>query len=403
MGTNEVILHRGIQAHYDGAGTNYVVKTPSGHIYLFYVDLNTDVMYKKSTDGGGFWSAPQTVYTGSVTSLSIWYDRWSGIATDHVHIAYSDFANDDTMYKSLDTTSDTLSGQSTIFAGITVVAGGALSITRARGGTLYCKTCIDAGAEGGFFKSTVIGTSASWSTLTDSETMATQDQWILLPGWGADDNDVMMFFWDTSSSEISRCCYDQSGDTWATIAETSIATSMTAIVATTVYPNFAAAVDITNSQNLLVAWSNVDTASATLRCWKVTESAITLTATSVVASSTDDQGLCAIGIDTDTQDWHVFYCGLTAGSETWTSILNIYSKISTDDGATWGAETQLSVSAEQCLWMVCCPRFDTERAVAAYSNAAGIARMRVIADQPPPEAASGGLVRHPGMSGGING
>lgn len=346
-------ISRGVTDIYIGAGTLNPVITPSGVYYIVYIDRGIDVVYRKSLDGLN-WGSPVTVFTGTTSNLSIWYDRWSGISAGKIHCAYTETVTDDTKYRSIDTeNSDTLSSETTIFAGASTANGGALSIVRARGGNLYCKTMIDAGAEGGFFRSTDVG--ANWSSRTDSEALATTDQWILMPGWAADNQDIMMFFWDASADEISRCLYDDSGNSWG---ETSIATTMVDVAATVTYPHFAAAVDITNSQNLLVAWSGVDTANADLRCWKVTESAIT-EVTNVVLNSTDDQGLCAIGIDTATEDWYVFYFGLSDGSQTWNGTVRGYYKKSTDDGSTWGSETPFGVDVGPTTFLWCCPRFST--------------------------------------------
>lgn len=345
---------------YAGAGTNYVIETPSGVLYMVYVDGDSDVVFRKSIDGNT-WSDPVVVFAGSAIALSVWYDRWSSISAGLIHCAYAESVTDDTFYRSINTeSSDTLSTQTTIFAGASTANGGALSITRARGGNLYCKTMIDAGVEGGFFRSTDVG--AIWGSRTDSEALATTDQWILLPGWAADNQDIMMFFWDASADEISRVLNDDSGNSWA---ETSIATSMVDSVATTAFPHFAAAVDITNSRNLLAAWSAIDLLNADLRVWHVTESTITEVA-NVVTNSTDDQGLAAIAIDTANEDWYVFYGGKSDGSQIFQSLLNIYYKTSTDDGASWGSETLWSKWSSDagpglgCQALFCVPRFVTD-------------------------------------------
>lgn len=365
------------------AGTRYIVRTAAGVYYLVYIDTGSDVVFRKSTDGIT-WGEPVTVHAGTASQLSIWYDRWSNISAGLIHVAYTNNLSD-TTYRSIDTeNSDTLSSETTIFAGASQANGAAISITRARGGNLYCKVMIDAGAEGGFFRSTDVG--GTWGSRTDSEALATTDQWILLPGWAADNQDIMMFFWDASADEISRVLHDDSANSWA---ETSIATSMVDVVATTHYPHFAAAVDITNSQNILVAWSAVDLANADLRCWKVTESAIT-EVTEVVLNSTDDQGFAAIGIDTDTEDWYVFYFGKSDGSETVATAMHGYYKKSTDDGATWGSETRWGPSStprsEASLW--CTPRFATHPMVASHST--GTQFILTTADMPASSGGSGG-------------
>lgn len=320
---------------YNGAGTNYVVQTPSNVLYQVYIDGNSDVVFVKSTDGGINWAVPVVVFTGTTVSLSIWYDRWSNISAGLIHCAYTESGGNDTLYRSIDTeSSDALGTQTTIFAGASQANGRCLSITRTRGGNLLCHTVIDAGAEGGFYRSTDVG--ATWGARTVNEAIATTDQIIMLPGWAADNQDAMAFWWDASADEVSRYLYDDSADTWA---ETSIATSMIDLVATTAFASFAAAVDITNSQNILVAWSNADALNSDLRCWKITESAIT-EMTNVVLNSGGNQGLAAIAIASDTGYWYVFYAGKSDGTEAWTASCYTYYKVSQDGGTTWGSETR---------------------------------------------------------------
>src|SRR3972149_8003491 len=103
---------------YSGGGTSYLVTTPSGILYCIYVDGLNDVAFKKSSDNGLSWSVQTTIFTGSATALSIWYDRWSGIAAGLIHCAYTESGSDDTLYRTINTESaDALSTQTTILAG----------------------------------------------------------------------------------------------------------------------------------------------------------------------------------------------------------------------------------------------------------------------------------------------
>jgi len=353
-----VASHTGGAGFLDIMGTHYLVQTPSNVLYCIHSDLNSDLSFKKSTDGGLSWSSPTVIFSGTLTAFSVWYDRWSNITAGLIHCAYQESVTDDTLYRTIDTeSSDALSTQTTIFAGASTAAGGALSICRARGGNVYCYTVIDAGAEGGFFRlpNANVPNGAWDAARANPEALATLDQVILVPGWAADNQDMMAFFWDASANEVSRYVHDDSANSWA---ETSIATSMTALSAGTASPNFAAAVDISNSRNLLVAWSNTDLLNADLRCWHITESAIT-EVTNIVLNSTDDQGLCAIAINTDNGYWYAFYCGKSDGSETWRTSLNVYYKVSQDSGSTWGEETKLSsfTFASNTLNLFVIPRF----------------------------------------------
>jgi len=340
-----------------GAGSQYLVQTPTGVLYLIYNDSLQDATFKKSIDGGLTWSNPTTIFAGGLTQLSIWYDRWSGIAAGLIHCAYSDSTTSDITYRTIDTeNSDALSTQTVVFAGVSVVtAGSSISLSRSRGGNVYCRVCIDAGAEGGFFRlpNANVPNGAWDAARTINEALATLDKCILVPGFAADNQDMILIFWDASANEISRQLYDDSANTWA---ETSISGSMTSVAATSGYPQFSATVDLTNSRIILVAWNGVDTANADLLGWTVTESTITAFTTSVVLNGTDDQGLCGITLDLQTNYWWVFYGGKSDGSETYSTSINIYYKVSKDDGATWGAETLATAAANSILGLYVIPR-----------------------------------------------
>lgn len=341
--------------HYNGAGTSYVVETPSGVLYCFFQSRGSTLCYRKSTNGGLTWGNNVLVPAAGgtvVLQFAVWYDKWSGLAGDLIHIAHTDTTSDDIFYRALDTSNDTLGTETTIAVLVSTGSNNALSLTRARGGNLACLYSIDGAVEHGFATSTDVG--ATWSPKTSATEAVNNDQWILLPGWAADSQDLMCFFWDHSASEISRKLFDDSANTWS---ETSIALSMTLTLSSTSAPHFSAAVDLANSRNLLAAWSAADTLNADLRAWHVTESAIT-EVTNVVLNSTDDQHLCGIGVCTrDANLWCVVYAGKSDGSETVPTTLNIYCKWSTDAGVTWGTETKLTEVTRSASWLVCCPRF----------------------------------------------
>jgi hypothetical protein len=349
-----------------GSGTNYVVKTNAGVMYAIYVDNQSDVVFTKSTDGGFSWSNPTVVFAGTTTALSVWYDRWSGIAGDLIHCAYTESVGSDILYRSINAASaDALGTQTTVFNGASTANGGALSITRGRDGALRVAGSIDAGAEDGAWSSTDVG--ATWGdTIADPSEAGSNDGYLMLPGWNADTADVMLIFWDTSASEISVKRYDDSANSWA---ETSIATSMTKPAGSTSFPNMAACVDLENSRNIVVAWSASDAANADLRCWFITDTTITESTANVVLNSIDDQGGCAVARDPDTGIIYVFYLGLSDGSQTYLTSVGVYYKFSSDGGATWSAETQLSVETTGTipgLW--CNPRPQNGNAAMWYRD-----------------------------------
>lgn len=382
-----------VAAHWNGASTNYIVRANNGSFYMFYIDALSDVSYRKSSDGQNWGPAVLAATAGTTTNLAVWYDRWTdptGVLGDRIHFTLTDSGNDDTFYRTLNTADDTLSTQTTIFLGASTAAGGHLSITRAVGGNVYVKTVIDAGAEGGFFRlPTANVPSGAWDAArTVDEAIATLDQMILLPDYdAADTQDIMAIFWDASADEISRKLYDDSANSWS---ETSIAGSMVELSTATGFANFAVAPDPTNTRHILVAWSATDTLNADLRCWTVDASSITETAANVVLNSTDDQGLCAVAIDTATGWWHVFYGGKSDGSETWNTALNIYTKVSQDSGATWGPETRMTLasgSTATLRHLYTCPRFTGPTIFAYVRDGAQTDDLRVNIDMTEPRAA----------------
>jgi hypothetical protein len=104
-----------------------------------------------------------------------------------------------------------------------------------------------------------------------------------------------------------------------------------------------------------------------LRGWTVNDSTITAftsTGGAVVNNGTDDQGLCTIGIHSTSGAWYVFYAGNEDGSEVWNSTTERYYKVSTDQGATWSAQTRLDGVNSACNWLVTNPWIYTYPVVA---------------------------------------
>lgn len=368
--------------HYNGGGVSYVVQKQGSPdtLYIIFVDTASDLMYTKSTNGGITWGAQVTIFTGTVVAHACWYERWSGISGDKIHIVYTEAGGNDILYRSLDISSDTLGTQTTVLAGTSSAAGGALTITVGRNGHLRVAGSIDAGAEDGAWSSTDAG--ATWGdTIADPSEGATQDQYYLLPGWNADTADVMLIFGDASTNGLSVKRYDDSANTWS--ESTIIADgSWIDVAASNHFPHVACFVDSANSRNIVAAWTAVDTLNADLRCFIITDTSVTETSTNIVQDSTDDQGLCAMAIDTITGKWYVFYCGKTDGSETFTTSVKVYYKTSTDDGATWSSETALTNNLWSITWLAATPRFAGKFAVAFQQNTAVLDSVMVSAALP---------------------
>jgi hypothetical protein len=378
-----------LPVHWSGAGTNYIIQKPDGTIYMVSIDGLSDVSFKKSLDGGLTWSQSTVVFAGTATNLAVWYDRWSELASDYIVCAYTESTGSDTLFRTINTGSgDALSTQTTIFAGTSRAAGGHLSITRALSGNVYCKSVIDAGAEGDFFRLTQANfPNGAWDNRAVDETIATLDQMILLPNLAptsADNSDIMAIFQDASVTETSRKLYDDSGDAWA---EASINAAITELSTATAFANFCAAPDLTNNQVVLLVWTQADLANADLLCYTITDSAITAK-TDVVTNSTDDQGLCAISIDAVSGWWYAFYGGISTGGETWNTSMHIYMKVSKDAGTSWGPETLVDTGAAFTLrHLYSCPWLYVGPPLVAWVVDAQTDDLKISVDRTVPRAA----------------
>ena len=366
--------------------SNHIVRTAAGIWYLFYIDAGTsDVYYVKSSNYGVSWAVPVLVHTGTGAGLAVWFDKWtpadSGTA---IHLAYTDSGSHDVFYRRLDTSGDSLGTALTVFDGASLVAGNdsCLSITKAVGGLIHIAFDIDGGTEVGHYKSDAATPTsfASADTVGAFHEAVSTDYYMLFPANLVTTEDIWAVFWDRSANEITIKTFDDSLSSWATIAESSAITGMTDVTSGTASPQFAGAIRNTDGHLMLVAWTNADTASATLRFWDVTDGA-TIAAPITIVTSTDDQAMCGINVDTDANALTVFYAGKTDGSETFASALNVYLKQSTDNGATWGSETQVSLAARAIANLMCSLESTSgEYAIAWFGNVAagGPAREYVV-------------------------
>jgi hypothetical protein len=359
-----------IASTHRSAQSSYIVKTPGAVLYTAYITQVDNTLYwVKSSDGGFTWTDPVAIKAISTPgSFGLWYDKWTpGDTGTKIHFWYFNATDDDVAYRSLDTASDTLGTEVVVFAGASTgaTANTCISGTKAIGGNLYVAFDIDGGTETGFYRSTDAG--ASFGARTDMNE-ATSDYYLLAPGYAADTQDSLCIYWDRSADEISRKIYDDSANTWA---ETSIAGTMADLASTTAAPMFSIAVDDANNKILLAAWSASDTANADLRFWTVDETTIT-EKTNVVLNSTDDQGMCAVGLATDTTTIYVYYGGKSDGSETAYTALNIYYKTSTDGGTSWGSETKLTTLTKGYDYLATFPVFTGDFGVQMESQTAAI-------------------------------
>lgn len=382
--------------------SNYPIRTAANTLYVFFMlGDNNDLYYTKSTNGGITWDTQVTVRTGTVVGVSTWFDKWTKDDTGTViHVAYTDSGTNTIYYRALDTNGDTLGSEITVNAITSVVAGGAtcLSITKSKAGRILVAYDGDGGTETGFFKSNDFPVTA-FSTKDNTLHEGASDYYMLFPGNYADTADIDALFWDRSANLITLKTYDDSGNTWSESA--SFGTTFNDLISTTAAPQFAAAQRNSDGHLIVVAWTDADLATASFKCYDVNGSGSITAKTDVIADPGDDQAMCAIGIDTDSDTLYVFYCGSTDGLETAYTSLNVYYKTSTDGGTNWGSETLLSNSGARPvngLWT--CPEFSGGEFVTVWDYTTVTVNSRMNSALVPESGGGGGmrLAGHGGLA-----
>ena len=306
--------------------------------YVVFIDSSSDVRYRKTTDGGASWAASVLIDATTTGALDVWFDKWTpGDSGTVIHIWWQEAATHLIHYRSLDTSGDSLGTDVTVFTGVSFLAGAgrgvqAISGTKAVGGNLYVQFWGDPAGERGFYRS--VDSGANWTSRTDGADGNAVDEVLCLPDDdSADNQDIVMIYWDRSANEISIKKYDDSGNSWG---ETSISGSMMGAVNVM---QMSAVVRHSDGHIIVAAWSERDVATADLRVWDITLATPTITAKTDVVTDSDDCVGAALFIDQNNDDLYCAYLGNEDGSETWEATLTAFYKKSDDGAGTWGAQT----------------------------------------------------------------
>jgi len=339
----DILVNADVRNDSHRVGKRHEVWTTPNIGYIFFTDgTGQDLEYVKTIDAGLTWTAtPIAIAVGLVLSFDVWFDKWTPLDTGtKIHIIYIEADGLDWAYKSLNVSGDTLSAAVVLTSptdmGLTTsLAKQQTTITKTRGGNLLAQYWDNETTyESFFYRSTDGGTSfGARATGMDANGI---DHILLFPANLLDANDAWMLYWDKSANEISLKTYDNSGDVWT---EGSIATSM--VEDNSSYLQMDGAIRHTDGHLIVVAWSEVDTATADLRCYDVTNES-TVTAKTNILTDTIEAAQCSILINQRNDDIYVAYIKGTA----WLSLVGIHYKLSTDGGTIWGTETAVSVDTE---------------------------------------------------------
>lgn len=349
-----------------GRGMRSVVFTSALIGYWFYIDAAGTFVYSKTTDGGGTWGAAVTINSNTdIVAFDVWYDQWTpGDSGTLIHTWYFSVTGtnaDTVLWRTLNTSGDTLGTQRSAFVGASAVAGrGAFcSGTKTRSGYLYCAFDIDAGAEKGLVRSTDSGT--TWSAnLATSFVSQSLDCCLLFPATGTgDDNDMWAVY---NSASIVNNVIMKMWDSSTGLA--AVSTSMQGCIQNTTdltgqYP-FSASIRHSDGHLIIAIMSDRDTATADMTVWEVTSvvdgSAGTRTQKTNITTDIDDIYHPAVFIDQNTNAIYVAYNGKRDGSEVLGTTTKIYYTKSTDGGATWSAgDTAYQEGAAAAAFQVWAP------------------------------------------------
>ncbi len=313
--------------------------------YFFYVDNDNpdDFNYVKTTDSGQTWGVPVLIKSsdpaGFILSYDLWFDRYTNGDTGNlIHITYAVNNPDGIFYKSLDTSTDVLSGEIVVFAQGTAAGSSpfSASITKARGGNLYVGWNLLPvfGSAQGFARSTNGG--SSWVVRADLFAGENEDdQFLLYPGNESDNQDIWCMYWDVSANEISLKTYDDSADSWSEATDATMA----GMVDTIASSQMAGAIDFSDDSIIFVAHEDLLVAED-FKAWRINGAGSIVALADVFTAGVDKLSAC-ITIDQNTGNFRVAYAD---GPTPFTSMQVMY-KLSTDGGASWDAAVQYSTTA----------------------------------------------------------
>ena len=308
--------------------------------YIFFIDDNDQLHYRKTTNSGASWGTEATIRSGgTIHSFAIWYDKWTkGDSGDVIHIIFVDSTiGDDLTYNSFSTSDDTLDGEVTAILFNSAITGdwtdNCISIVKSKNGIIFVGGWVDSGGENAFAKATM--TSGLATSFTGKTSMADGDQVDriqFLPGNETDTDDIWCLYQDVSANRITLKVFDDSGNTWSESA------AIDTMVETTTLFGFDSMERHSDSHTILVLWNENQSATGDIATWDLTDSS-NFEAKANVVNNNSAFGIVGLLIDQNRDDLYVCYSnGTTTGS--------IKYKKSTDGGGNWGSEKNMSVTSD---------------------------------------------------------
>ena len=314
--------------------------------YVIYLNATSDLVYRKTADGGATWSgATVVVAPGSCDSLI--YDSYAdwqtvGDAGTKIHIVYMSADTEEVRYVYLDTSDDSVGGDDLIetcqgtgtFFGAPGLRSFQISITKTRGGNFAVAFKYkDSGNNKlfGFYTSPDADTWTSKAAVYETEL----DRGLLFSGNEADSQDLWAAYWDQSTSTISLKTFDDSGDSWS---EQSISGSM---VVSTDYIQMDGQIRLSDGHLIFAAWSTYNAGTSDLKVWDI-NGAGSITAKTNIITDEAENFLVSVFVDQSSDDIYITY---VQGTDATTLVKCSYKK-STNGGSAWGSEINMQADVE---------------------------------------------------------
>jgi len=314
--------------------------------YVIYLDVNHDLVYRKTVNGGANWGAAQVVVAAAACD-GYSYDCWADWQTDgdagtKIHIAYISKDLEQMRYVYLDTSGDSVAGNDLIEA---VQGNGTLfsapssarhqiTITKTRGGNLAVAFRYRDSANAFFANFFTSPDGDTWTSKTSFDE-GVGDFLLLFPGNEADNQDLWLIYWDISANAISLKTFDNSGNSWS---EQAISGGM---VESNTYLQMDGAIRLSDGHLILAAWSEYNVATADLKTWDI-NGAGSITAKTNIITDTAEYALVSVFVNQVNDDIYVAYIG---GTDFTTLVRAVYQK-SVDGGANWGGQVTMQADAE---------------------------------------------------------
>ncbi len=316
--------------------------------YVIYLDVNNDLVYRKTANGGAAWGAAQVVVAAAACN-ALSYDCWadwqtSGDAGTKIHIAYISADLNQIRYVYLDTSTDTVAGNDLIetcqgtgvFHGVTGVYYVLISITKTRGGNFAVAFKYVDGDLTQF---------ESFYTSPDADTWTARanpyagehipDYCLLFPGNEADTQDVWAAFWDTTNREISLKTFDNSGNSWS---EQLISALMNQ---TGSYLQMDGAIRFSDGHLIFSAWNRYDSTIADLMVWDINGAGSIVAKTNVLTDSAETF-LVSVFINQSNDDIYIAYAKGTKVQD----AVKVFYQLSQNGGTGWDGQAAMQADAE---------------------------------------------------------